>query len=350
MAKKTKLPQALLSGLGLLMTFFLLHCGQGDSNEHVQLRFDSDDMAPSAVSGLLAVIAPSMEDPDIPEIVYSTSLQPLADLSLNTELDAKMKDAHLVLLAFDVALDEVEPEFVSPGLQAEEDLVQLTAVSVFKAQLKNDTSFSSLENDDSAWTLIQNFSAMIYVPETLIPQPLPTQTPTPTPTPTPEPEIIIDNTDLDHVSWVGTWSEGSTFNGAYPFPDGSYHYTYAENASSYFDWNAGILQGQYEVFISWQAHKDRPKEVLYRLLVDGVEESSFKAVQTEDGGKWNSFGTFDLDGESVIRLEAAISAGQGTCADAVRFLYIGPLSDPNGSDPPIISGGNSGDPNLDGNP
>ncbi|MHB0858698.1 MAG: golvesin C-terminal-like domain-containing protein, partial [Anaerolineae bacterium] len=85
--------------------------------------------------------------------------------------------------------------------------------------------------------------------------------------------------------------------------------------------------GVYEVFAWWWAGATRPPDVPYTIecLTGNV---LVRMNQQIDGGRWNSLGEFSFRDVGRVRVSDGATSGLDVVADAVRLVYLRPLSDP----------------------
>ena len=130
-------------------------------------------------------------------------------------------------------------------------------------------------------------------------------------------EIIIDNGTAG-TSSTGTWSISGALN---PYGADS---LWSRSGATY-TWHATLPQsGMYEVFMWWTAYSSRSTNAPVAILYSGGSQS-FYVNEQQEGGKWNSLGTYNFDSAAggTVRVSAPDPAPTSYCADAVRFLYAG---------------------------
>jgi hypothetical protein len=131
-------------------------------------------------------------------------------------------------------------------------------------------------------------------------------------------EIIIDNGGPGS-SFTGTWRNSSGPN--------SYGTTsvYARPSATY-SWQSSLQPGFYEVSMWWTVASSRGENVSVDIDTGSVIET-ITIDQTENGGQWNSIGTYIFDSSGSVTVTASsdtLPDGRivSTCADAVRFILL----------------------------
>ncbi len=170
-------------------------------------------------------------------------------------------------------------------------------------------------------------SAVLPPSGTLVPMPtaVPTMTPLPTYTPV-EGDIIMDNSDAAGVSITGAWTASS-------FDTGYYGSNYIH------DGNAGkgtksvtfvpslAANGQYAVYLRWTAGSNRASSVPVTITHNGGTTTLY-VNQQQNGGQWNSLGTFNLTSGSVaVTIDTTGTTGF-VVVDAVNFAPAGVMATP----------------------
>jgi len=133
-------------------------------------------------------------------------------------------------------------------------------------------------------------------------------------------DALVDNGDPG-TSYTGTW----------PVSGGTDHYgansQWSRDGNTY-TWALGSQPaGQYEIFMWWSTWPSRAPSVPVQVRHTGGV-STLSIDQSQNGGRWNSIGTYNLDSASLVRITAAYGSTLSTCADAVYFEYIGGNSPP----------------------
>jgi len=133
----------------------------------------------------------------------------------------------------------------------------------------------------------------------------------------PQNEIIIDNTDAG-TSQSGSWYSSTAFPGYY----GS-DYLYSPNqAGHWFQWAASLQPGQYQVYARWAAVATRPSDVNYSITHNSGATTIQGVSQQINGDQWNLLGSFTFNETAYVRVFSGATGTEGTCADAVRLVYI----------------------------
>jgi PKD repeat protein len=132
-------------------------------------------------------------------------------------------------------------------------------------------------------------------------------------------DTIIDNRDAA-TSSTGIW-QASGASGYY----GSDSVWSRDGAT--FTWTFTAPQtGEYEVSMWWAAYSSRSSSIPVDIAHDGG--SSLVSVnQLVNGGKWNSLGKYTfLAGVSYRVTMTSQASPTSTCADAVKFAYVGAVN------------------------
>jgi PKD repeat protein len=131
---------------------------------------------------------------------------------------------------------------------------------------------------------------------------------------TPSAEVIIDNGGTG-TSYTGTWAvSGATgYYGASAL--------WSRNGATYTFTMSGQTAGKYEVFMWWSAYSSRATSVPVAINYTGGT-SNTTVNQLQNGGQWNSLGTFYFNGSGSVTITAADGDTLSTCADAVKFTLI----------------------------
>ena len=131
----------------------------------------------------------------------------------------------------------------------------------------------------------------------------------------PAEEIIVDNSSYG-TSSSGTWGISG---GEDPYGSNS---LWARDTATY-RWNFTPQQGgRYEVFLWWTEYYSRgthvPVAVKHRYGT-----ASLTVNQQNDGGQWNSLGTYRMLAGQPYYVQVSTSGdGSTTCADAVRIEWV----------------------------
>ena len=123
--------------------------------------------------------------------------------------------------------------------------------------------------------------------------------------------VIVDNGSTDTFA-VGTWQESSApnpYNGTSLYGNGGATYTWRLTAP---------VSGYFNVSIWYTALSSRNTNAEVRIEhADGI--TSKYVDQTQNGGKWNSLGSFRYDEGETYEVTIIAAGSLSTCADAVRF-------------------------------
>jgi hypothetical protein len=84
-------------------------------------------------------------------------------------------------------------------------------------------------------------------------------------------------------------------------------------------------QGHYQVYAWWVEGSDRPEDVPY-IVQDLDGPTTIRVNQQINGGQWNLLGSFCFLSQGSVQVSDDASSGQDIIADAVRLVYVGPLS------------------------
>jgi PKD repeat protein len=131
--------------------------------------------------------------------------------------------------------------------------------------------------------------------------------------------LIIDNGD-SRTSSTGTWAVSG---GTLPYGSDS---LWARDGATYTWYMDSQPSGTYEVFMWWSGYSSRSASVPVTIEHGGLT-TSLNIDQSQDAGKWNSLGRYTFNGSGRVTITAAYGSGVSTCADAVRFSYIGPAEE-----------------------
>ena len=137
-------------------------------------------------------------------------------------------------------------------------------------------------------------------------------------------EVVIDN-EGPGTSSTGDWSVSGASN---PYGADS---VWSRDGSTY-TWSfTPSASGNYDVSMWWTAWPSRSTGVPVDIEHSGGTEYLF-VNQQQDGGKWNSLGTYPLiAGTSYSITVTSQPDPSSTCADAVKFAYLGG----GGNQPPV---------------
>jgi hypothetical protein len=144
-------------------------------------------------------------------------------------------------------------------------------------------------------------------------------------------DVVVDNGDAGTVS-TGTWriSDGSTPYGA--------NSRYARPSATYTWRFSGQPAGNYEVLMWWTTYFTRGTTIA--VDINATETHNVTVNQQENGGRWNSLGTFAFGTGGSVTITASSdmlpdkSNTVTTCADAVMFRYISDNADSDGDSLP----------------
>jgi hypothetical protein len=126
--------------------------------------------------------------------------------------------------------------------------------------------------------------------------------------------IVIDNGDPG-TSSTGPWI---TSGALAPFGASS---LYSRTAGATYTFSTPLAPGTYEVSLWWTTWPSRETAVPVSVLHAGGTASS-TVNQQQRGGQWNAIGTWSFGSQGSVSIK---SLGPGsTCADAVRWVRVGP--------------------------
>lgn len=130
---------------------------------------------------------------------------------------------------------------------------------------------------------------------------------------------------------VDNGGPGTSYTGTWPVSGGNDYYgadsQWSRDGTTY-TWALGSQpEGQYEIYMWWSSWPSRASSVPVQVRHTGGV-STLSIDQSQNGGRWNSIGIFNLDSASLVRITAASGSTVSTCADAVLFEYIGGNSPP----------------------
>jgi len=137
-------------------------------------------------------------------------------------------------------------------------------------------------------------------------------------------EVVIDNGDPG-TSSTGDWSVSGASN---PYGADSF---WSRDGSTY-TWSfTPTVSGNYDVSMWWTTWSSRSTGVPVDIEHSGGTEYIF-VNQQQNGGTWNSLGAYSLiAGVSYTVVVTSQPGPSSTCADAVKFAYLGG----GGNQPPV---------------
>lgn len=128
-------------------------------------------------------------------------------------------------------------------------------------------------------------------------------------------EIIIDDGDPE-TSYTGTWSASS---GEDPYDGDS---VWSRDGATYTWTFSPEISGNYDVFVWWTEMSSRDSNVQIDIEHQGGEATVY-VNQQDNGGQWNHVGGYPFAADSSYDVTVIAQYSTTTCADAVRFVYIG---------------------------
>ena len=130
-------------------------------------------------------------------------------------------------------------------------------------------------------------------------------------------ELIVDNSD-GGVQVKGKWSSTSTTGG---FQGNDYLFRTPGDGNSTVTWPlpAGAAAGKYEVFARWSAGPNRATNATYQIT-SNAGTSSVAQNQKNNGGAWQSLGSFDFTPGKNQGVSINDRADGVVVADAIRFV------------------------------
>src|SRR5437868_6746407 len=135
-------------------------------------------------------------------------------------------------------------------------------------------------------------------------------------------ELIVDNSD-NSVQVKGKWTTTTTTGG---FIGADYLFRTPGDGNSTVTWPFPTgPSGRYEVFARWSAGPNRATNATYQITSNAAA-SSIVQNQKNNGGAWQSLGSFDFQpgkGQGVLINDRADGV---VVADAIRF--VGPSGAP----------------------
>jgi N-acetylmuramoyl-L-alanine amidase len=133
-------------------------------------------------------------------------------------------------------------------------------------------------------------------------------------------ELIVDNPD-GAVQIKGKWTATNTTSG---FQGSDYLFHVAGDGSSTVFWPfPGTQAGRYEIFARWSGGPNRATNAPYEVVHNGGTQPVPKN-QKDNGGSWQSLGTFDFEPNKGQGVRITDKADGVVVADAIRF--VGPAS------------------------
>ncbi|MCA9457734.1 MAG: hypothetical protein KC587_13805, partial [Nitrospira sp.] len=140
---------------------------------------------------------------------------------------------------------------------------------------------------------------------------------------------ILDDGEAGY-SASGGWT---TYTGV--GTQGDFAYKVVGSGTNTATWTlSGLLPGQYQVAVTWQAYTNRPLDARYTIL-DGatalgtvtVDQRQDPVGLVENGVLWQDVGVYHLTGDTlVVRLsDLAGPVGSYVIADAVRVERVGEM-------------------------
>lgn len=141
----------------------------------------------------------------------------------------------------------------------------------------------------------------------------------------PPTEIVVDEHE---ATFTGSWTYTTVGSGAW---ENDYKYTTtsaSETATA--RWTPNMAQpGIFDVYVMYSSGADRPTDASYTVCSAGGTQT-YQVNQTTGGGTWQLLGRhpFGAGTSGYVQLTNATStAGKTVIADAVRFVYVGEISD-----------------------
>ncbi len=135
-------------------------------------------------------------------------------------------------------------------------------------------------------------------------------------------EIVIDN---PAATVVGTWTTTTTSADKF---GADYRFKGIGTGTAYLQFSPNITTaGIYQVYEWHPAGSNRSTNTPHVITYTGGSQT-VKVNQQLNGGKWNLLGTFGFvagSGGNVKITDAFTVSGQSAMADAIRFVYAGPL-------------------------
>jgi N-acetylmuramoyl-L-alanine amidase len=130
-------------------------------------------------------------------------------------------------------------------------------------------------------------------------------------------ELVVDNTDPS-VQIKGNWTTTTTTQGFY---GSNYAFRTAGDGSSTAVWPfpSRAAAGKYEVFARWSSGPNRATDATYQVAYNGGT-SPVKVNQQNNGGNWQSLGSFDFQPGKSQGVTLTDKATGVVVADAIRFV------------------------------
>ncbi len=157
-------------------------------------------------------------------------------------------------------------------------------------------------------------------------------------------DIIIDNTS---ASYIGTWSTADDTETRY---DDDYRYgACSPSTGRIARWTPDIdVAGTYQVYVWYPSDANRSTKAPYTVYYSGGS-TTVQVDQTTNGGQWNPIAVRPFAAGTAGYVQLGNGTGESSstcvCADAVRFLYLGPIDTAPPSinsvsvTPPLVPGG-----------
>ncbi|MCF6271104.1 MAG: M14-type cytosolic carboxypeptidase [Melioribacteraceae bacterium] len=133
--------------------------------------------------------------------------------------------------------------------------------------------------------------------------------------------IIIDNSD---ATANGFW-QVSQFD--VDFFGDDFYYIDAGTGENEITYETEMIEsGYYDVYAWWTGHSANASNSKFLISSNGEEWIAEKSQKTL-GGKWNLLSTIQLDDSSKVSVTINDNANGTVVADAIRIIYLGPVSD-----------------------
>ena len=137
-------------------------------------------------------------------------------------------------------------------------------------------------------------------------------------------QIIVDNSDVNSVTFSGSWTP-STWTGGGSFVGADYLFT-ASGSSGFRSatYRPTLAAAMYEVFINYSNHSNRASNVPVTVNYSGGSETILVNMRV-GGGQWRSLGVFPFSSGTEGNVVIANTGTNGfVIADAIRFARIDP--------------------------